>query len=400
MKRTVAFLICFIVLAVSVIIPGSAQSSELKFKDDGKFRIMVFSDTQDDQSPAPDMLNFVRKSIEETSPDLIIFTGDLVEDSRLGDKLTDNDPLNEGVVVKKNGEIDHDATKENVIRAVEPIFEILEDSGIPYALVQGNNDYKVAMTNEEWLEFYSAYPNCLIRDDSPDEDGRIDYNLEIKGKDGNTAFNIWMLDTGKYGINDDQIEWYRAASSQMTEKNGGVPVPAILFQHIYTSDIGNLFEKCSMFDDGAGCVNGKYYRLNREIAHGYNFFTYEPGTVSEEFKAWKEQGDIIGAFFGHQHVEGFSGVYDGIELGFTYGCEFAKPGPYGIRVIDLDENDITNYGNELYRYKGSVKMGNDRFEKQVDEKEYPVYNNIIEKAFAGSRNFILSIVSFVISLFA
>ena len=76
---------------------------------------------------------------------------------------------------------------------------------------------------------------------------------------------------------------------------------------------------------------------------------------------------MIGAYFGHQHVEGFTGTYDGVELGLTYGMEFAKTGPYGYRVLTLHEDDITHYENELYTYTGSVKLGTDRIEKQNDE---------------------------------
>lgn len=50
------------------------------------------------------------------------------------------------------------------------------------------------------------------------------------------------------------------------------------------------------------------------------------------------------------HQDGFSGVYDGIELNLTYGCEFAKSGPYGMRVITLHEDDIAAYGNQAYTY--------------------------------------------------
>ena len=377
----------------------AGQDSSLSFSGDGSFRIMVFSDTQDDQYPAYDMLNFVKKSIEQSDPDLIVFTGDLVEDSRIGDIGIDDESFREGVVVEnKNGDIDHDKTRENIEKAVKPIFDILEKSGVPYALVQGNNDHKCGITNDEWLEIYSEYPGCLVKDMSPDAEGRIDYNLEIKGSNGKTVFNLWMLDSGKGGVNDDQIEWYRSASSALTEKNGGEPVPAFFFQHINTADIGNVFEKCNIWDDGAGFSGGSLYRLNREIATGNNFFTYQPGTTTDEFKAWKEQGDVIGAFFGHQHVDGFSGTVDGTEFGFIYGCEFAKIGPYGYRVFTLKEDDILNYTNEVYVYEGSVRYGTDRIEKQIDEV-YDDYNNPFEKAVGYGLNVFRSIISMIISLF-
>ena len=41
-------------------------------------------------------------------------------------------------------------------------------------------------------------------------------------------------------------------------------------------------------------------------------------------------------------------------MGFNYGSEFAKIGPYGCRLITLHEDDVTNYDNEMFTYEGSV----------------------------------------------
>lgn len=403
MKKAVS-LILTLILIFSLTVCAFAEKSEkeFRFKDDGTFKIVVFSDTQDDRYPSYDMQNFVRLMLEEnTDADLVIFTGDLVEDSRFGDIATDAQPFKEGVVVKSiGGDVDIEKTVDNIKVATDNVLSILEESGIPYAIAQGNNDYKCSIGGKDWLDIYSKYDNCLITDESDDPDDRLDYNLEIKNDSGETKFNIWLMDTGRGGVNSQQIEWYKSESDALTQANGGTPVPSLLFQHVQVDDIGNLFEECSMFDDGARGDGLKFYRLNRDIAHGYNFFAYEPGKTTAEFSAWKEKGDIIGAFFGHQHVEGFSGVYEGIELGFTYGCEFAKTGPYGYRVITLHEDDLTNYDTELYTYKGTVKLNNAHFEKQVDETSYKVYDNFVEKLFSYVKNFFSGIVYFFIGLFA
>ena len=396
MKRIISLLAAAVLLFSLGFSSYSAENRQtLSFKN-GKFRILVLSDTQDDHHPAPDMLNFIKKSIEEAKPDLIVFTGDLVEDSRAGG-FVDDEPFSEGVVVNgPGGELDKEKTFENVKTAVKPVLDLFQASGVPFALVQGNNDYKVGVTNEEWLDLYSAYSGSLAFDESDDKDGRIDYHLTIHGSDGSGKFNIWLMDTGRGGINDDQVDWYKKKSSEITSGNGGNPVPAFLFQHIQAADIGNLFEECSPFDEGARAKGFKFYRLDPSKASGYNFFAYPPCEPTYEFKAWKEQGDILGAYFGHQHIEGFTGKHDGIEMGFTYGCEMEKPGPYGYRLIILDENDITNYTNEIFVYKGSVKSGNDRFEKQIDTP----YRDGALKYLLALGNFAFSMISVAISLFA
>lgn len=398
MKEALCIALALVMLMSVTVFAGAEESKALKFSNDGTFRILQLTDTQDDQYPADDMLNLVRLSIEESDPDLIVFTGDLVEDSRIGDIGIDGESFREGVVVEKNGEIDHDATIKNLTVAADAILKIFQESGVPFVIAQGNNDHKCGISNEEWLEIFQKYSNCLLTDMSNDEGGGLDCNLEIADSSGKTAFNLWIMDSMKGGVAQDQIDWYKSASTALKEKNGGAPVPSILFQHIHTKDIGNLFVECSPFDNGAkGTTNG-FYRLNDEIAHGRNVFTYFPCEPSEQFKAWKEQGDVIGAFFGHQHIEGFSGVVDGIELGFTYGAEMAKMGPYGYRLITLFEEDVTNYESVLYTYEGSVKFNNAHFEKQVDLGSVE-YRNPVLKAFNAMKNFVFSLVYFVVNLF-
>ena len=396
MKKALSVLLsCLLIFAcVSPCFAGTSEQG-MKFREDGTFTILHLTDSQDDHNPAWDMLNLVKRSIEESDPDLIIFTGDIVEDSRIGDLGIDAEPGREGVTVENiKGEVVYDKTRANIEKAVDALFTVLEDSGVPYVICQGNNDHKCGITNEDWLEIYAKYPNCRVVDESDDADGRIDYNIFINGADGTPKFNIWCMDTGRGGMNADQIEWYKNRSAAITEANGGNVVPALLFQHIHVADIGNLFEPCHSWDDGAEAIGAKFYRLNRNIAKGNNYFAYEPGITTEEFTAWKESGDVIGAFFGHQHVEGFSGVWDGIELGFTYGCEFAKTGPYGYRVITLHEDDVKNYDNEQFVYTGKVKLGTDKI-SPLKEDKVPAFDNSVLKFFNQVKNFMLILVKLI-----
>ncbi len=382
-------IVCFILAAAMLLcIPVSANAetaSALSFGDDGKFVILHISDPQDDRYAAYDLINFVTLAIEETKPDLVIISGDIVEDSRAGDMGVDSEGGREGVTIKNNGELDYAATLENVKIACDNVFSIINNAKIPFAVTQGNNDYQSGVTNEDWLKIYSSYEYCLTFDESNDSTGRIDYNLEVLGADGKAALNLWLMDTAGGGVNEEQIAWYEAESTALKTANGGEVVPSFLFQHIPVGDMGNMFEECKLWDEGAVSENGKYYRLNHEYANGYHASAMVPGETTAQFTSWKKQGDILGAYFGHWHTEGYTGVWDGIELGFTYGCEFAKPGPYGYRLFTVHEDDIENYENELYTYEGSVKKDNARFELQVDT-EYEVYDNIFEQIFGAIKN--------------
>ena len=379
MKKILCIILAVSMLFSLCISANAVQSNELSFGDDGKFTVLQICDPQDDHYPAYDMVNLIKISIEQTNPDLIVYTGDIVEDSRIGDIGIDGESLREGVEVDS-----YEQTLANVKTACEAVFEEAEKRGIPFVNAQGNNDHNCGISNADWLEIYKTYKNCLVTDESNDADGRIDFNLEIKGADGKTAFNIWLMDTAGSSVTEEQLEWYKTESAALKEANGGKPVPSILFQHIPTDDMGFFFEECKIWDEGSRLVDGKFYRLNKEVANGYNAGAYAPATeTSAQFKAWKECGDVKGAYFGHWHTEGYTGTYDGIELGMTYGCEFAKTGPYGIRVFTIYEDG--SFENELYTYEGNVKKGNAELVKQTYEP-YTVYNNIIEEIFAGIKN--------------
>lgn len=396
MKKIISFMLAAAMLLSCCVFANAQDSDSLRFGSDGKFTVLQISDPQDDHNPAYDMVNFVKLAIEQSNPDLIVFTGDIVEDSRGGEMGTDDEPFREGVEVD-----DYNQTFENVKATCAAVFAEAESRGIPFAVCQGNNDYQSGVTNEDWLKIYNSYKNSLTVDESEDSTGRIDFNLEIKASDSEkTVFNIWMMDTQGDSVNEEQLAWYKAESAALKNANGGEPVPSILFQHIPTNDIGNLFEECNFWDEGASIGDdGKCYRLNQAIASGYHAGAIMPGSTSEQFKAWKECGDVIGAYFGHWHTEGYTGTWNGIELGFTYGCEFAKPGPYGIRVFTLHEDDIKNFDNVLYTYEGSVKTKNARFELQVDAP-YAEYDNFIEEFFGAIKNVFLLLKTEIISQFA
>ena len=360
MKKTLALFMSFLLLAVCTPV-RAAEEAPLQFRADGTFTILQLSDTQDDAYPAYDMLSLLRMAVETADPDLIVISGDLVEDNRIGDAGVDAQPGREGVNVKNaDGSLNNEKTRANVEKAVDAVMGELTPFGVPIVIALGNNDRKVGLTGADWIEILSRYPECVIYDESPDEADGVDYHVTVKGRDGKDAFNVWLMDTLGGGITDAQVDWYRSLSKQIAAQNGGEPIPALAFQHIQAADIGNLFIPCTPLDTGAKRLDGGWVRLDPEKASGYNFFAYAPGAHTAEFAAWKECGDVLGAFFGHQHVEGFSGVLDGIELGFTYGCEMAKTGPYGFRVFTLYEDDIAHYDNVLYRYTGSVKLGTAR----------------------------------------
>ena len=85
-----------------------------------------------------------------------------------------------------------------------------------------------------------------------------------------------------------------------------------------------------------------------------------PDINNGEFDAMKEKGDVLGIFFGHDHINSFVKKVDGIELGYTQGAGFNVYGPgkqRGVRIFVLKEDCLLHYDNytvtmdELCDYK-------------------------------------------------
>lgn len=335
MKKLLSLVLSVLLALSCFAVASSAQDKDFEFGADGKFTVLHISDPQDDRYPAHGLEDFIVRAIEKSNPDFIVISGDIVEDSRAGD-ISDDKIFQEGVLVDG----DYEKTLENVKIAVENVFAPIEEAGIYYAVTMGNNDYKAGISNEDWLEIFSSYPHCITVDESTDAEGKIDGYVEIKKNNSDeSAFGIWLLDNGK-GFTDGQREWFKNKET--------ANVPSVVFQHVPSDDIGNLFEKCNAWDKGALLGDGGLYRLSPDAASGINYAVYEPCEPTADFLMWKDKG-VTGAFFGHIHTDGYTGTVDGITLGLTYGFQFSKAGPYGMRVLELDENGT--FETQLYLYE-------------------------------------------------
>lgn len=369
MKKIAGIFLSITVFLSCLAFGAGASDNSLRFGSDGKFTVLQITDPQDDHYPAHGLAGFIKKAIETTNPDFIVLTGDIVEDSRAGD-ISDDKLFQEGVTVDG----DYAATLSNTEKACADIFAPIEESGIPYAVAQGNNDYKSGVTNEDWLKIYESYPNNLTSDMSDDTTGKIDCCIPVLSSSSDKpAFGLWMLDNGK-GFTEEQLEWFKSYD------NGNVP--SLVFAHIPVDDIGNLYEECKPWDEGALIDGTKSYRLKGDIASGHAEGIVKPGTATDVFTAWKNK-NVVGAFFGHWHTSGYTGVWEGVTLGMTYGCQFSKSGPYGVRTVTLSEETL-GIETEIYVYE------NGEFSVQED-KSYAEYDNDFQKVIADVLNFFKNI---------
>lgn len=317
---------------------------ELKFKENGEFKILIISDAQDTDNPQKETTDIIKYSIERTEPDLIILLGDNIA----GDF--------DGVTPKR--------TKAAVKMVMEPICE----KEIPFALVFGNHDheglvYKCGFEEKEAKEFiieeFMKYPLCLAVKGEPDS-GVGTYNLPIISSDGKKiAFNLWLMDSGTYDdkggygfVQPDQTEWYIKTSNALKNQNGGNPVPSFLFQHIPVAETYRLMKKYPFYVPGSVTGGSKLFKgFYKGYKNRQGKFREAPccsNTPNNQFETWKKQGDILCAFFGHDHSNDYLGMVDGIDLCAVPAAGYYSYGwNHGARSVTIYENSPRDYDTQI-----------------------------------------------------
>lgn len=342
MKKVLSvFLAIAMCLLVSVPAFAANTTSDLKFGADGKFKIMQLNDTQDMILKDVAEVKLIEAAIAQEAPDLLVFNGD---------QLTDFFP---------------GATEDGLKKCLSNLFDIIDGMDIPFLVTFGNHDhdYEDFFTIEEQMAFYKQYENCIVPDNGCDPGT---YNVPIMSSNGDKiAFNVYMMDTnnkradsdlltGYEGVRPNQVEWYKQTSDALKAANGGKVVPSLLFQHIPVKETYQFLEEVPFSEAGDDAVFSidefKWFKLNDKVIDGAlgEVPCSEPlESHTGQYQAWLEKGDIVGAWFGHDHVNSFYGVTDdGIKMGYNGGTGFSSYGRGGdrsVRVFVIDEKDPANY---------------------------------------------------------
>lgn len=322
----------------------------LKFKD-GKFKIMIAGDlheyydtrSSENNVKSKDTIKLLLKAVGELKPDLVVFAGD-------------------------NGKADTESEMRSVIsRITYPVSAY----GVPLALVFGNHDRECELPLEDQLKLYSQeYDKFYTYDADPSLTGCGNCNVLVKDSRGeNDILNLWFVDSNNLAedrdisyydwVHDDQIKWYKDTAQKIKDEHGGKTIPALWFMHIPVCEEYHLLRKAKLYElpdsvRGYGDKSDSYYVL----AQGVEGYLGEGPACSNinsgVFEAWKETGDVMGAFFGHDHMNDFAGYYDGILLAqnkcasfrpYTDGCRC------GVRLVTLDENNINDIQTRMYHFK-------------------------------------------------
>lgn len=332
-----------ITLAIFVLGIGSmAQAREkqvrnsLRFNDDGSFKIVQFTDTQDDEDIDPRTVQLIEKILDEEEPDLVVFTGDNIAGGC--------------------------QTAEDVKTAINNFAQPVNDRKIPWLITFGNHDEDSTdasgVDKDEQLEIYMSYKYNLNKVGPEGVTGTGNMYKFVMSSTGSTpVFTIWALDSGEYApdeiagqslddypgwdwIKNNQIAWYVDTSKAIEREMRGT-VPGFMFFHI------PLWEFDTMWDMKDIVNHNVIGEKNESVCPG----PFNSGL----YAALLERGDVKGVFVGHDHVNSYIGNYYGIYLGYAANTGF---GTYGLsgderdrlrgaRVLELNEDDPENFSTRM-----------------------------------------------------
>ncbi|MBR0536815.1 MAG: metallophosphoesterase family protein [Clostridia bacterium] len=329
-------------MLLSVLPAAAAETADttLRFNGDGTFKIMLFADPQDDEDLEETTTALMCEALDKYQPDLVVYLGDNTV---------------------ANG-------YDNQYKAIEAVTKPVVDRGIPYALVFGNHDEEHNVTKEELLAIYQSFGTCLTYDAVPALTGCGNCNIPIYSSDGaKIAFNLWMIDSNMYNadpevggydyVHQDQLDWYLETAAALKAENGGEPVPAMDFQHIVIPEIfDELYVELPVsLGKLSENRNGKYYSL-LPVFTRLNGYWLEvpcpPNVYDGQLAAWKEAGDVIAEFHGHDHNNSYQVNIEGVDVVNVPSCgcnSYSKDITRGCGLITLHENDPANYDYELVR---------------------------------------------------
>ena len=313
----------------------------LNFKNDS-FKILQIADTQEGKKISPDTLDLINAALDREEPDLVVYSGDQIW-----------------------GKTTFKGNREAVKNSLDILTKPCQNRNIPFTVCFGNHDRQVGLSNEEQFEIYKEF-DYFIGESVEGIDGCANHCIEIK--DGNELkFLLYLIDShsnldiGYDNVHENQIEWYRNTRDSY-EKEYGKLIPSIVIQHIPLCEVFELLTEVKKNTKGA--VRGfrthanRFYILNKDKVNKNGFMKESPADPqvnSGEFNAFKEKGEVLGVYFGHDHNNSFNGKVDGIDLGYTQGAGFHVYGPgkdRGVRVIELKKDG--NFDTYDLRFKNLV----------------------------------------------
>ncbi|MBE6538182.1 MAG: hypothetical protein E7671_01795 [Ruminococcaceae bacterium] len=293
-------------MSVSVVSRGGDEPSSilgktkvpLSFSEEGKFRALVLSDADINTST----IEAIGVISNAEKPDIVIFAGD----------------VSSGI-----------STKAELERYVQTLTAPLESRRIPWTVIFGEQDTDGGLSASAQMEVYTSFAHCVAKSDFS-SDGTVSCFLPIykwgeDGESGDPVFGIWgmgqtpMLSLTGSGASGDAL---LSSDRESGTDYGYVPSAHIAF-FSETQDILDRAAGGSLSSIVVSHTPVPEFKIIAENAEA----TKMTGSIGEPvsasplnsglFTALVDAGNVLGLYSGHDHLNAFSGIYCGIELGYS-----------------------------------------------------------------------------------
>ena len=292
-----------------------SQTIEFKFNNKGEFKILQLTDTHISvgKNNQQHVMNLLTNLIDKENPDLVVFTGDVVTDS------------------------------DNPKPCYETFETFFKNHNLYWAVTLGNHDSENEMSRKDVASILDNLDYCINK--SEDDLNGTNFLYKIKSStNSQTKSILYFLDSQDYSkikprvegygwFSTEQVAWYKEQSRKFISEEKDT-IPALAFFHIPLPEYTDAW------------YNGKAFGIRKEVECC-------PKINSGMFAAMVEQGDVMGTFVGHDHVNDYVASYYNIAL--TYGRASGAKNSYG---------DLTQGGRVIV-----LKEGKRTFDTWIREKD-------------------------------
>ncbi len=277
------------------VVSQDIDSITIKKQNDGKFKVLMFTDIHLKGKKKTDKLAITNmlKNIAEQKPDLVIFGGDTIT-AGFSKKLT------------------------------REFAAIMEKTGVYWTAVLGNHEGEGFFTysRKEFVEIFSACEHCLLKMGKENVDGFGNCTINILNSDNTLKEVFFLLDSGDYmtkelkekcgvkkkgqvydGVKNTQVEWYKSKCDEIKAEYG--EFKSIVIMHIPPYE-------CAEAE--------KYEFLYGEKREGICESGFDSGILS----AIAGKGNTQAVYFGHDHINDFGYMYNGILLSYIQSSGYGS----------------------------------------------------------------------------
>ena len=367
MKKLFAFSLAVVLLCAAAMIPAGAAAppAPLKFKlSDGSFKIIHVPDLQETIWSSAVTKEFLYDLAKAEQPDLFVLGGDNIGSGGLDKIPFFGKRLQQGGV-------------DSFMNVFDKIYR---DFDIPVTMVYGNHDNEAFNTTSraESFAIYAAHESFIgagayvpeADEGTSDAQGQHygTHRLPIYDSAGESpVFNLWMFDSGSYDVRGGYSQVQKPQLDWFKKENGAAgKLPSFAFQHIVVPEIYDLLPAAASAGDDAFSwtfVNEQGEEFQKHILR--ELPPDVKGTLREapcptrynsgQLDILDGAGNVLAIFFGHDHTNTFELKRgDGPDLINTQCTGFGSYGDIdlrGVRVVTLQENDLTKYDTKLVTYQ-------------------------------------------------